>query len=1037
MDPRYAEYLAKQQYEDYQNALRQEDAATQQTQSSFGGADYSLSQDQNLWKGVKETPQAMLGMVRDTAGLVTSPIRTIKEAGLERSLDTVGGLAAGTAGVAALAPTMALGGAAIGGPFAPITGLIGGALGTGIGFAGGMLGYNFARDATDPTREIKSPSDYSKDFTYNMGQGAAGGAAGEVVGAGAKATYGKVSKPFTKAGVEARVAEALNRVEPNLANKIDSAYATQAGNPFLDQRSLGELIGSDTLKTTQRAVSRARPEGYGKATELNRLRNDAQLKYLDQLESSNLTAADTQGAIKSGLENQVSNVQGLVDSAKGVVDAKLGELPLPMNPTEAGSVIRQSATEGRSALKSQSSKAFKGAGEGLVDTANVLSKANEVLPQYFKEFGSQANPELMGLINSLQPEQIGVLPKTGQPILVPKNVTMQDIQALRSQALKIAQKGDARSASIAGEIADALTTAGDNAVKLGTVTPAEAASWQKGIELWKEQSRIYNSTGAPSKSVLAKKYGNYNVPESAVPGRYFKPGNKGAVEAVRNFKEAVGTSETALEPLYRYATDSFRQYAVDANGTVNAGKARNWINRHADALKELPELRSQLSSVEKAQGFLNEKFGDLKRTQAEVQKGALSQFLQADPEQAISTMLSGKDMIKKTVATVQYLAKSDKDALAGLRRGVIEHLKKKTYIPDSTVSLQEASVAGGPTFNGTVRSGIYKLEWEKMKPALEKSKLFTDSQMKGFDYLYKEKSSQLSVEKAKMPGGSDTAQNQSTIKALSSIAGKSFIRNLPLGAAKYLKILEPIIQKIPQERFQALMEEALLNPKVARDLMQKATSKNLIKTAQSIFKNEIAAAGVVLPLAEQQAGREQQFSQPTPKPPKPNYEITEKSFPSLKDLAPKKQDVSFNLNNYSPETRARVAVESAGNPYAVSPKGAQGLSQLMPATAQEIASKLGETYMPLQPGMSPAQQQYSMDQNVRFGDYYYKQQLRKYGHPTLARAAYNAGPGRVDEAIKMAGTSRDVNKILSSLPKGVQAETIPYVNKILDRLKRA
>lgn len=74
-----------------------------------------------------------------------------------------------------------------------------------------------------------------------------------------------------------------------------------------------------------------------------------------------------------------------------------------------------------------------------------------------------------------------------------------------------------------------------------------------------------------------------------------------------------------------------------------------------------------------------------------------------------------------------------------------------------------------------------------------------------------------------------------------------------------------------------------------------------------------------------------------------------------------------------------VQRESGWNPVAVSHKGAVGLAQLMPSTAQLLQVDAAD----------PAQ-------NLEGGARYLARQFRRFGDWRLALAAYNAGPGAVE-----------------------------------------
>lgn len=108
------------------------------------------------------------------------------------------------------------------------------------------------------------------------------------------------------------------------------------------------------------------------------------------------------------------------------------------------------------------------------------------------------------------------------------------------------------------------------------------------------------------------------------------------------------------------------------------------------------------------------------------------------------------------------------------------------------------------------------------------------------------------------------------------------------------------------------------------------------------------------------------------------------------------------VHDIEPALLAAVAlVESAFDPAAVSPAGAQGLMQFMPATAAEM-------------DVDPFDPASAVDGAAR----YLRRELDRFGSLELALAAYNAGPGAVQRhggIPPFPETQRYVDKVLEVL----------------------
>ncbi len=97
--------------------------------------------------------------------------------------------------------------------------------------------------------------------------------------------------------------------------------------------------------------------------------------------------------------------------------------------------------------------------------------------------------------------------------------------------------------------------------------------------------------------------------------------------------------------------------------------------------------------------------------------------------------------------------------------------------------------------------------------------------------------------------------------------------------------------------------------------------------------------------------------------------------------------------------------------------GAQGLMQLMPATAKWVAKQIGIKNL-------PASKVVEVPTNLSLGSFYLRHVLDDLGHPVLATAAYNAGPGRARRW-----------RADNVLEGAIYAESIPF-NETRDYVKK-
>jgi hypothetical protein len=132
------------------------------------------------------------------------------------------------------------------------------------------------------------------------------------------------------------------------------------------------------------------------------------------------------------------------------------------------------------------------------------------------------------------------------------------------------------------------------------------------------------------------------------------------------------------------------------------------------------------------------------------------------------------------------------------------------------------------------------------------------------------------------------------------------------------------------------------------------------------------------------------------------------------------------------------AEDPSGDPMAISKAAtpAMGTMQVIEATAREMAEKLGDHQVG---AMNKEQLRSFLAETVpgetytyseKYGREYYREQLQKYGDPSLAWAAYNAGPAAADHWLKEFGDPRKGEISMDDWIKKIPYdETRDYVTK--------
>lgn len=345
-----------------------------------------------------------------------------------------------------------------------------------------------------------------------------------------------------------------------------------------------------------------------------------------------------------------------------------------------------------------------------------------------------------------------------------------------------------------------------------------------------ERKQVY---GAKPVSQILQRPGNtqpYTMPSAGVTSSIWKAGNAGA-DTVRSALKASGNSAEAVDSVRNMAAQSLRDKAE--NGIITPKALDAWKKAHGPALQALeeasPGTMAKFETAAKAGEHLAQTAADRKTALDAYQKSAAGKLLKVEDPEDVSKVVGSIFNRSDAVAQMKALAKAaagDPDAMAGLRKAVVEHMENRL------ISNTEAGTSG----RNLIKSDQFQTFLGKNFTALRQ--VFSDEELNTMRAIAQDlKRANRSIASSKLPGGSNTAQDQAAIAAnsmkeslLSKIVthavggGAGFLTTGPWGLAAGVVGSHVLgsMREAGIRNIEDLIRDAMLSPDLARALLMKA-----------------------------------------------------------------------------------------------------------------------------------------------------------------------------------------------------------------------
>lgn len=344
--------------------------------------------------------------------------------------------------------------------------------------------------------------------------------------------------------------------------------------------------------------------------------------------------------------------------------------------------------------------------------------------------------------------------------------------------------------------------------------PDVAQRYEQARRFFAEGAELFRE-GYVSKAL---RQGSGEVPGSEFLARVLRSG-RGRKESLRQISEAYGSNEAAVEAVRQYAVRSVAEDAADDAGQLVGKRVKAWIDKRDEALNAFPTVKAELRDIEGLQQRIDALRGREQRVSTLTRRSPLREFMGRPPRQAMRRVLNSMKP-EKEAAEIRALVRKNPDAESGLRRALWDEMMYRSS--DSGEDLLRSPLLAPHAMEDFI--GLHEQAFKAVGYSADDLDTLRKA-ARQFDVVRRTSIPEAGAGRGRQqapPGllGTGFTLNQ----LLSRFYGvqRGVVSGRFIAGEVGSRIVNNMLNELSEEQMEAALKEALVNPQLARDMMEPA-----------------------------------------------------------------------------------------------------------------------------------------------------------------------------------------------------------------------